>query len=36
MSTVYATTRRRRFRHRRPTLWQALIAQFRYVLEVGL
>lgn len=35
MSTVYMS-QRRRFRHRRPTLWQRLIDQFRYVVEVGL
>lgn len=35
MSTVYIA-RRRRFRHRRTTLWQRLIDQFRYVIEVGL
>lgn len=36
MSTVYMSPRRRRFRHRRPNLWQRLIDQFRYVIEVGL
>lgn len=36
MSTVYASTRRRRFRHRRPTFWDAVIEQFRYVIRVGM
>lgn len=35
MSTVYMTPRRR-FRHRRPSVWERLIEQFRYVLQVGL